>query len=725
MSEHQEFGRRRAQLDRKVSKVTRSSVQSPIDEFLRGYNDEMRALRRAQFREMIDHLQAMTWSTFQAVFAFLLSLPAITVVLAVSVLAFAPSYVDRATIYALRLFPESSVTRRIDKNAKCARYDIYRDRNQALVGYLPTVNHCLERAYISLSVSDAALVEQTKALVLVEGPFDGPGVVLNMSAEGFARAAYYLFVPGSAGGSLPLQTAVEFAAGMPERLGVIDKLKFLFFWAPRYVAAHLPLVEDRKRFTIENLPCMAPMPGTGARMFVLAGGWCGLLVGPEATLDGLSLAQRCMIVASHKSQLRIVGPRGVRDDHAAMEQQFEALRARAEWTCVVRAATGVELGEARAELAAMAMPDPAYVLSRVNRFSDVARGVPTILRDARAATGGPIADDLALDVTRTAPLTDKLRADVVRVLADKLDPAFCWGERCPAARQMHVALGVGRLMPDGRLLLDAAYQSRSQSLIQRGRPTRNTASISKSMVLPLLLEHGISHVCLTPAAWNPRLPLPENLRDCAIGTLPMPLEAAISVSSNPAFLIALAEVPEEDLRGYLRLIGYHFDETLGRRDLIFGLVMGHSVAISPADLMRNIAFMSSGHPVTDLMVFDTPAEPTFTFGAFIGEEARKRAYELLQAPVAGPYGTLRGLNASLAAAGCLDLIGKSGTADAEDGRARDRLSVGAFSCDDTSDTRVFFSLFGAPSPDRGLGRAITSEMTTRIVGNALAAYATE
>jgi hypothetical protein len=405
------------------------------------------------------------------------------------------------------------------------------------------------------------------------------------------------------------------------------------------------------------------------------------------------------------------------------------LKHRADRTCLSQRFEGVELDRARSDLAAIPLPDPSALLSELSGFTTVAPGAATLMRDARAR--GQSSDTtlgteaLTLDREANAQMTNSLRRSVQRNVKKHLNPKLCWGSACDSSRQAQVAMTVARLDDTGLLSIDAAYQSRSELLLPRNDGRRNTASTSKAMVLPLLVEHGIFDVCIAPGNWPRRLPVPSEDGDCGPGLLPISMEDAVAVSSNAAFLAALKKVPEAELKGYLRLLGYSFDPALTGRDLREGVVKGWGVGIGPDELLRNMAFIVSGRPVTLPQVHDTSIEADFTFGAFVGNQSLGLVRPMLETPLRKPYGTLYGLADGIDVAGCgHGAIGKSGTADATTQKARDRLIIGAFACDD-GDFRVFFSLFGSPSDQIELGKDIHSTTTNGIVASALSAYAKE
>jgi len=285
-------------------------------------------------------------------------------------------------------------------------------------------------------------------------------------------------------------------------------------------------------------------------------------------------------------------------------------------------------------------------------------------------------------------------------------------------------LASAEVLPDGRVVIDAPYQSRSELLKPRGLATRNTASTSKAMLLPFLLEQGIDRVCIAAANWPRALVKPVAGASCLSGELPISLGDALAVSSNAAFLRALSQVSEDDLKAYLRLLGYELQPLSGVH-LAQGIVYGWGATIAPVDLIRNMAYIATGRPVSETLVYYRQADADFTFGAFVGARALSRARAMMAQPVTASHGTLHPLLPALNVAGCGSrVMGKSGTADGHDKRARDRLAIGAFTCGDQR-TRVFFSLFGAHGPKHGMGRQITSKTTLRVLGAALTAYAKE
>lgn len=640
--------------------------------------------------------------------------------------------VDQAATYIYKNIPEPAVVSKIDARTDCARYVAVLGSGDRVLGFLPQSGDCGDRAHAYLPVSNAAMLRHASFIETVEGPFDGPGVVLNMSAEGLARAFYYtLFRSETVGGTLPVLSAIEFVAGHSAALGPADKAKFFAFWGPTFIAHYLPEIEDRKRFATEQLPCARPMPGTDAKVLVFSGGFCGLLVGPTPSLVNLTDAQHCLIVAAYKHQLPLVGPAGGAEHHAEISAAFDTLKTRADRTCLSRRLAGSQLDQARAELAAIPLPVSADIIAKFRGLTTTARGAATLIRDARVRLQDSGSSDehlaVTLDQAATARMTRALRQSVDREMSTLLSPELCWGAGCPFEDHPHVALAVATLSPEGLLEFDAAYQSRSGLLLPRSESWRNTASTSKAMLLPFLLEHGLEHVCIDAQNWPRRLGLPADSGTCGFGLLPLPLEDAVAVSNNAAFLAALSHprIDEAELLRYMRLLGYRIKDGLSGDALHKGIVFGWDIGIDPDALMRNMAFLASQQPVTLPQLFQGETRADFTFGAFVGARALERAKEMLQAPLQANHGTLSGVSNALERVGCgASAIAKSGTADADNNLARDRLSVGAFTCDDGT-IRVFFSLIGSPSHKQELGRDITSKTTNRIVGSALTAYAQE
>ncbi|MFK7746013.1 MAG: hypothetical protein AB8B47_13240 [Roseobacter sp.] len=680
--------------------------------------------------------RAATFSASVAVVAAVVSFAAKPAVLAVSaavgVLVFAPATVDRAATQVYGAMPEPVVVSRIVENSNCAEYGTILDEDHEVLGFLPKIGHCGSRAHASLPISDATIQRHADFIETVEGPFDGPGVVLNVSAKGMARALYYAaFGSNSIGGTIPILSAIEFVAGQSNGLDLVDKSKFVAFWGPSFIAHHLPTIDDRKQFASEHLPCARPMPGTDAKILVFSGSFCGLLVGSAPSLDNLSDAQHCLIVAAYKHQLPIVGPTGSAEDHDEMAKAFEALRVRADRTCLSRRLTGRELTAARATLAAIPVPNAEGVINKFASLTTNARGTATLIRDARARQPNPDVSDgptrVTIDQTANAKMSQTLRNGVRREVSTRLSPELCWGAPCPGSDQAHVGLAIATLTDEGRLEFDAAYQSRSGLLLPRSSSMRNTASTSKAMLLPFLIEHGVDQVCIDRQNWPNRLPPPEQSARCTEDNLSITLEDAVAVSNNAAFLRALAHpnINEGELKAYLRLLGYEIQTDLSGKDLHVGIVFGWGISIGPDELMRNFAFLAANRPVTLPQLFEGTADPRFTFGAFVGGQALARARAMLEAPLRKRHGTLYGLADALDHAGCgTGAIGKSGTADASNKLARDRLTIGAFTCKDGT-TRVFFSLFGSPRETQELGRDITSKTTKRVVGSALRAYVEE
>lgn len=623
----------------------------------------------------------------------------------------APQQTDMVIGAIYRSLPTPDKVRDVVTNAACAKFVAVQNQDET-VGYIPAKNDCIDRHFRTVPPSATAAHEQALADAAIEGDIAGPGTVLSISLPGLARAVYYK-ATGRAriGGTSPLQSAIEATAGSPGGLGLLEKLRFTFWVAPSFTANHLASVEDREVWTTAMLTCAKGMPFTGGGFTPVAGDLCGYVVGAD-TLEGLQPAQRCVIAALRKHPLAMPGPDAGIDALREYQTAWQNAKRRADDKCLGRLLEGSYLDEQRALLATLRAPDPAVfrnLESSLHRMFPNAAGYLGERMRAGAGERGQVATSIlpAAQVDLARLITERIGG-----LAGRISPELCipGSGGCADALMLDVAVLVAELLDDGQLVTRAIYQSRAGLLVQDAS-VRSMASTTKAMMVPLLLSHGIDRLC--------RAATPD-LRDfggpaggsCSDQDNWMSIETALARSSNLAFFWGLRQIPDDAFIAWLDAFGFDIKPGASLTELRRGVIIGNLATITPDRLIRGFAAITSGQAVRG-----PDSVASLDLGEIYSGNVLARATAVLSAP-AQSGGTASALEPLLAEAGCDFITAKTGTADTNDGVARDRLLIAGTVC---SGRRFFsFTLVGAPRVNLKLGRTVHGSDIVQLGARALA-----
>jgi len=634
-----------------------------------------------------------------------LSLCVLMMFLPVGLAFAAPSVLERVSGAILRVLPESRVVAQIHANATCAERTAYLDRAGGIVDVAPPTSDC-SSLHGTVPVSLTTALAQAPMMVAVEGRFDGPGRVLTLDLEGLARSVYYRF---DVGGTPPDQTAIEYAYGLFDgEHYVLRKLAMTFFHAPQYAARYLPTVEDRVQFAVSHMGCANGVGNTGPTISPVAGHFCAALVG-ETSLDQLSLAQRCLIEGARAGQVRIPGPRAsaelIEETYVA---SWETARSRAIEYCVPELLDGSARTEAVAELEAMRPPSLDWLRAFLRGEADPVPGASSF-HAAILPDGG--------DSPLNPEAQRALQAEVADEIA-QLDLQFANGlcppdaPDCADADMLDVGIVVIPFGTGGALRPMAIYQSRAHLLTTVEDPLRSQASLVKALLVPLLVQFGVTDLCreyvgvLQDAGGYLG-------RDCAADPEALSLASAMGRSSNLAFLYGLNDIPDDALRRYLDTLGFRGHEDLSGLALRRAVLIGDQVTISVDAMIAAFTTLAAGSPTFGPFGTDPRVAEPVPASAFFDASVLATAQGVLADSGTSPGGTARHAAQEAALLGCRFWNAKTGTADGDNGLARDRLLIGVVTCGARS--ALVYGMLGSPDPDRDLGSTLTARAVNRLI----------
>lgn len=705
----------------------RAAARTSIEENDRAYRDALRAARGRMARLFPDRLAplhqaigasprlalsfveqsraTLGWARARPVLSLLVLLIFMPFGLAFA----APGVLERVYAPILRVLPESRVVAQTRANVACSELTAYSGRDGGIVDVAPRTPECPSH-HETVPVSLETALLQMPMMAAVEGDFDGPGRVLTLDFEGLARSVYYRF---DVGGTPPDQTAIEYAYGLfddgenPIRY-TLRKLAMTFYHAPQYAARYLPTVEERVQFAVSHMGCANGVRYTGPTIPPVAGHFCAALVG-ETTLDHLSLAQRCLIEGARAGQVRVPGP------HASAERiqetyiaSWETARRRAIDTCVPDLLEGVELDAAVAELEAMRPPSLEWLRAFLRGEADPVPGASSF-HAVILPEGG--------ESPLSAEAQQALQAEVADELAH-LDLRFANGlcppsaPDCADADMLDVGIVVVPFGTDGATRPAAIYQSRANLLTTVEDPLRSQASLVKALLVPLLVQFGVTDLCrqyvgvLQDAGGYMG-------RDCGTDPEVLSLSSALGQSSNLAFLDGLNDIPDDALRGYLDTFGFRGHEDLSGLALRRAVLIGDQVTISVDAMIAAFMTLSTGTPMVGPFRTDPRMAEPVPASTFFDASVLATAQGVLAESGTSPGGTARHAAQDAALLGCRFWNAKTGTADGNNGLARDRLLIGVVTCGARS--ALVYGVIGSPDPARDLGDTITAREVNRLI----------
>jgi len=373
---------------------------------------------------------------------------------------------------------------------------------------------------------------------------------------------------------------------------------------------------------------------------------------------------------------------------------------------------GPDLVGQRDILASIDAPDPA-----------VFRDLETSLRERIPNAAGYLSERMRADVRERGQVETSIlpaaQVDLARLIAElnddlagKIDSTLCipGASGCDDNAMLDIAVLVAEQLDDGQLVTRAVYQSRAGLLVQDAS-VRSMASTTKALMVPLLLSQGIDRLCraATPDLHDAG---GKTGGDCSDAGSWMSIETALARSSNLAFYWGLKQIPDDAFMAWLGTFGFDLKPGASPAELRRGVIIGDLATMTPDKLIRGFATITSGQAVQG-----PDGSGLLDLSDTYSGNVLARSTDILGAP-ARTGGTAAAISPILAKAGCENITAKTGTADTNQGVARDRLLIARTSCD--SHRFVTFTLVGAPRPDLALGQEVHGTDIVKLGGAALA-----
>lgn len=630
----------------------------------------------------------------------------------------APEKAETTASFVFEVMPEPAEVQQMRDIEACATLRPAVDDTGRQLGFVAGDATCSGRHYVTAVPSNEAALEQVYYEGLIEGPISGPGTILSFSVEGAARAAFYAVRHGQViGGTGMVGSAFEQALGEASP-GFGRKLSLALFRTPAFVARDLMDITDRARWTVTNTQCARGQRHTGGGFTPIAGDLCAAIVGAPS-LDDLRPGHRCIIGALRRDMLIVPGPEGSPADQAGYLERWQNIQRRAKEKCIALALDGAEAAAEMALIDATPAPEPAFIRRLTTRVRDIAPGAIGYARerarlDSSVDRQGPVV--LTVDPEAQQALHRLVLDRMADTFAPRLDDRLCapGDAACTDAHLVDAGIMIAALDQDGSMQTRAVYQSRAGLLVLDGPSTRSVASTTKALMVPLLLDHGLSRLCreATP-----------NLRDvgslggdCSDDANWLSLSEALADSSNLAFYWGLKQLPDAAVRKWLSDFDFDVKEGAEMSELRRGVIIGNVATISPDNLLRGLAAITTGQAVTG-----PDGTERLDLGSSYSFNVLSRATDVLSAPA--NFGTSRAMSPILTAAGCApDIFSKTGTADGPEGLARDRLLIAHANCNGTD--LFAFGFVGSPIPAVPLGTGIRGADVIEMVAESIAAVAT-
>lgn len=692
-----EYGQRLRVRDDLLDKIFKHKPRDPLAELLAGY-------RRGNF----DVLTSITFGISELLARLLpasIPVPRRRWLLAGAVSTMATA----AAAYSSSV----PILDRLEENLACAERIPVTDAKGFPLGWTRP-KPCPSRnrfRYRSARVTPKTAARLANAVEVLEGPLTGPLVLYNIDFAGLARVPYYLFKGEAVGGTGAVQSVFEIAAGAPGKMSgqILQKARYLIAGLI-YSIEHLGTFETRAQFVADHLQCAAGYPKSGVGVGgVLAGDFCAAVVG-KATLAELNDGEFCYLAATAKHQFKALGSTPTAEQLEGFAQTIDKVKQRAV-TCARRLANNNEAAFARyrSEIDAIKFPEPGEMDNVDTQLADALPGASQVLHD----TGASGAERLTLWANAQRKLAAQSNHYLSKIVEPNLDRRLC-RSACDDNRQVDFAVLVVEVEKTGGLPIRAAVQTRARLLTgpKVGRPSRSQGSAAKALLVPLLTEAGITRLCSEKWA---------SLHDsdgyaggsCTQVLNWLTLEEATARSSNLAFAWGLRQIDPSTLRGYLRFLGFWFDESLDNNQLIRSAITGDAVTITPVTLLRDevaLAFSSRsvGVPVLNK---PTPGNGEFAISSVISLAGLARAKSAWVAPVESSFGTARAAHKILSEAGCQLKLAKTGTSDSIVPRAfRDKVITIVANCN-ARDFAVY-AMVGSPDPKIPVGRLRSSDLVS-------------
>lgn len=471
-----------------------------------------------------------------------------------------------------------------------------------------------------------------------------------------------------------------------------------------YTVKHLPDDQSRAHFLSSGMIVYKPYGRPG-----LAGGHAA-----EVLFGGApdSLAEVCLFAAASGFFLKQAGPALPDTWNKQAVDRHERAKKRAKACAGQLAASEAERVAALAEIEAFRLP--------VGGPPKVGKDLSILVQDSLAGRtpptpGKPVATPL---------VTDRLSSGRVRVdaaladLAPRLAPGLCIKD---CARELHHLIAVAEIEGDA-LHLRAAFTNRHHMLFgpppdsdgTLRAPAFGLASLHKVPLTLVAARHGEDRLCnrVQGDIRNAHGPAPE--ADCGPGLDKgwVATDTALAISMNLPW-IDLASRHMAEVSALETALGF-----LGDGAGPGGAALGTGRRAPPERMMALMAAFdraAQGEPARTRglsLLQDGPGAFAVDLPAmgYAPQHAASAAH-WLEAPLAKD-GTLASLTGAMQAIGCRAVLGKTGSPEIEDSRARARLAVATIACGQRR--FVAFAQVDSGRGDMPLGRITAADLSALI-----------
>ncbi len=551
------------------------------------------------------------------------------------------------------------------------------------------------------------------------------------------------------GSSSPIVSATESIAGQPrggassiwfvrQGLRIIRKIDS-YAASAVFTARHLPRMEDRIRFVLENTPCVrgasksrfgAPLAGRLCARFLFGKGFARL-----------SAAERCLHAASFLHQFRFVGPQTPYKARLRAEKVLAKIKKRA-MICAERLASRQEWSELKLSATKRQISNYTVPTWRPDEFHDPRvsllrrrlPGLTILLKDELKLFGqkAGLVPGAGLQLSVSARQQRVFHSRLTKTLAglsSRINPALCIMDCRNGQERADVAAGIFEVSGD-QLWLRAGYSNRHYLMTgplrkEGGRYVlgpahRSLGSLQKPWIAILAHMKGKRRLCNRAFGGIQNPNGGKGVPRCGARRGWVTVSAALARSMNLPFINFLRSVPRYEAESYFKRLGFSIAPDATGVHFVTGSVLGNKVTAAPILVVRDWAALLKGilgeSPVAVLPAANLGADRVLPVNlADAGIKDLPRLRRLLGAPI-GRHGTLRKLAPVLRRAGCRTAIGKTGTSEGS-GTAtavRDKVVIAAFQCGKRK--YVAFAMVGSPSMTVPLGGIETDTIVQIIAG---------
>jgi hypothetical protein len=630
---------------------------------------------------------------------------------------------------------------RLVRRWHCARFRPVVDADGIVIGFVRPAG-CTQddrTGYRSMAVTPALANALAPAIESLEGSYrTAPSTIQGLNIRGWAAAArdaIWKWGRSSRGGSSPIETARKNVDGTPGSLSLPQKLAsgaLTIAWTTQ-----LETEQARNLFVIENLPCARGAPGSEFGDAV-AGGLCLLTLFGNANPPALSPAQKCVVAASYRRLVLVVGPATPADGQAAAETNNRGVIDRAARCLAAGNWSVAELQRHRQELESIAKtypfnarPDQPGPADPVLRVSGRLPGARYLLDDQlkveRLAGGdGPLQLTLS-SAKQNAAMTGAKR--VLKSLAARTG-SLCASDCTDPDTEVDAAVVLAEIN-DGDPKIVGGFATKHGLIVGRLRlvaggyepmpPTRAVGSLNKAPLALPIAQAGVTDLCNRTFndIRNPGSAGDTGVTDCSQPGAMIPVETIFGRSLNLPPIDFVRERGSAWTLRFASQLGLTSKPGLDGDAALSGFVLGTDVVATPETMLRNFAAIYQGTVGRNPAA--RPARVVVGSANRAGVDLEKLGYDaktfagaakLLRAPIRHPNGTLRPLGPMLARYGCDRAIAKSGTSESVqlsgEKHNRDKYILAAFRC--AGRDFAIFGMIGSPNIATSIGSVASSDV---------------